>query len=202
MLKRTLWILLCCLPFGIFAQEDEPKDEKETRTFIASVWVGLNASQIDGDDLAGYDKLGLTGGVKAFIVLHPRWQPSVEIAYSQKGSSSELSLSGNSTETRITLDYAHVPIMMNYVDRRIQFSAGFAYGQLVRAKVQFDPPNPDAADFYKKSDFSFLGSATFFFTKNMGVNLRWERSLINIIKDPDQQSQVNKLITFRLGYKF
>ena len=26
--------------------------------------AGLNASQIDGDELAGFDKVGLTGGIK------------------------------------------------------------------------------------------------------------------------------------------
>ncbi|MEP6794730.1 MAG: hypothetical protein ABJB16_10420, partial [Saprospiraceae bacterium] len=38
-----------------------------SQRFSAAMIAGANACQIDGDMLAGYDKVGLTGGIKAII---------------------------------------------------------------------------------------------------------------------------------------
>lgn len=185
-----------------WAQEDGEPEDKDDRLFRASVWIGANAAQIDGDDLAGYDKLGINAGARVFVRLHENWQPSIGIYYSQKGSSSEL-IGSSDLQTKYSLDYAQIPIMFNYVDQRVIFSVGLAYGQLVRSNVIRQGLEDDGIlDLYKSSDFSFIGGATFFVTEKIGFTLAWERSLINLINDPTQQSQVNKLITLQAGYQF
>ncbi|MEO1434820.1 MAG: outer membrane beta-barrel protein [Bacteroidota bacterium] len=203
MLRYLLFCLLFgCATISTWAQEDgEPVDDDD-RLFRFSVWVAGNAAQIDGDDLAGYDKLGLNIGGRVFIRLHENWQPSIGINYTQKGSSSEL-LGSSDLQTKYSLDYAQIPVMFNYVDQRIIFSVGLAYGQLVRSSVvRQGLPDDGILDLYRNFDFSFIGGATFFVTDHIGFTLAWERSLINLITDPTQQSQVNKLITLGAGYQF
>ena len=52
----------------------------------AGLVAGLNASQIDGDDLAGFDKVGLTGGIKTTMEFESVWRMNMEFLYSERGS--------------------------------------------------------------------------------------------------------------------
>jgi hypothetical protein len=65
-----LFLLLCNIQ--LFAQESE------VRTFNATIIAGINASQIDGDFTAGYNKIGLNVGAKAGILLAKRWETGFE----------------------------------------------------------------------------------------------------------------------------
>lgn len=201
MLKKMI-ICSLCLFITVMGYSQDDIEEKESRTFIFTVLGGGNFAQIDGDSLAGYHKPGFNVGGRVQIVVHKNFQPSIEIAYSQKGSSSTFF---KKPEILFVLDYAQIPVMLNYVDRRVMFSAGMAYAQLIRSKVTIrGNDEPAILDQYKKSDISFIAGATFFMTKNLGVNLRWERSVANLLKAPAQgiDSQVNKLITLRAAWKF
>ena len=51
------------------------------RRFQGGVVVGLSASQIDGDLMAGYDKLGLIGGIRTVARLKERSDLSVEFLF-------------------------------------------------------------------------------------------------------------------------
>ena len=52
------------------------------QTFKAMVVVGGNLSQIDGDKLGGFNKLGLNTGLRVSADLNDRWSLSTEFLYS------------------------------------------------------------------------------------------------------------------------
>ena len=99
--------------------------------FRASILVGFNASQIDGDELAGFNKAGINVGGQVNIVLDRndwvgRFQPSVGIGFTQLGSAPSNNDNELYRSQRFNLAYAQIPVMIHYIDQRWVFSAGFA----------------------------------------------------------------------------
>lgn len=218
-MKQFLLICIACLPLLLSAQREvddgQPKyKEDQVGTFKAGLIIGANGSQVDGDGFAGYSKLGLNLGGRMMIVIHEHWQPGFELLYNQKGSQTKLETSQGPLQFRYTLDYVSIPVMMNYVDRRVQFTAGAAYNQLVRAKTIIDGlDDPFVAEGFKKYDISLLAGMTFYLdvNKHFAANARFEYSFLDSysgnLRFPGQDNsrlirQTNKLVTVRLLYMF
>ncbi len=218
-MKQFLLICIACLPLLMSAQrkvdDGQPKyKEDKVGTFKAGLIVGANGAQVDGDGFAGYTKLGLNLGGRMMIVLHEHWQPGFELLYNQKGSQTTLETSIGPLQYKYSLDYISIPLMMNYVDRRVQFTAGAAYNQLVKAKVKdAGIDDPLIAEGFKKVDISLLAGMTFYLdvNKHIAANARFEYSLMDAyaggLKFPGQDNsrlirQTNKLVTVRLMYMF
>ena len=121
MKNRLLVIILAfSLPILSFAQGG---------TFKAGVIGGVNLAQLDGDILAGYNKLGLHAGVTVGVQVSDLFRTNLEILYVQKGSRSskdEQGIAGGAL-TRYSFDYVEVPLMLNYVDGGFMLNAGFSY---------------------------------------------------------------------------
>ncbi|MCC7507153.1 MAG: hypothetical protein IT259_17735, partial [Saprospiraceae bacterium] len=62
-------LLLMLLPEGAIAQRQQ--------RFKAGIIAGLTASQIDGDESAGYHKVGLQGGLRGVVILGGKQDASV-----------------------------------------------------------------------------------------------------------------------------
>ena len=96
--------------------------------------LGFNASQVDGDQLAGYHKLGLNMGIMGVIPINKKTAISLEILFNQKGSVKNphpKDPSGSSYKLRI--DYLDVPVLLNFKDKeKIIFGTGFSYGTRIR----------------------------------------------------------------------
>ncbi len=209
-MTKYIGLLLFLIPFSLLAQDEDAErriGSSEDARFRATFLLGMNAAQIDGDDLAGFNKVGLNVGGQVNIVLDRndwvgRFQPSVGIAFSQKGSRPNNNDPSGLQSQRFSLSYAQIPVMINYVDHRLMFSAGFAYGQLVNSKF-IDNNGIDvsesASENYNKADVSFIGGATFYATNNIGLNINWERSLTTV---NNIGWQVNRLISFKVAYTF
>ena len=53
--------------------------------FKAGIVAGINAAQVDGDLAAGYNKIGLLGGLRVTTVLSNKFDVSLDFLYSQQG---------------------------------------------------------------------------------------------------------------------
>lgn len=207
-----LILIMLALPMCVWAQGDlkgkKMIGSNQDARFRASILVGFNASQIDGDDLAGFNKAGINIGGQVNIILDRkdwvgRFQPSVGIGFTQLGSAPS---NNNENELylaqRFNLAYAQIPVMIHYIDQRWVFSTGFAYGRLVNTKF-IDSNNLDVTDVvsdnYRDSTVSFIGGGTVYFTRNIGLNVNWEHSVLGINKIG---RQVHRLISFKGIYTF
>ena len=74
-MKRSLIIILIVLPAVLSAQR-----------FNGGVLIGLSASQVDGDTYAGFDKVGLQGGVFVNTKFNNAWGAQMELKYNAKGA--------------------------------------------------------------------------------------------------------------------
>ena len=82
----------------------------QAQTFNATVLAGFNMSQIEGDRLAGYRKLGFNAGAKISADLSERWSLSTEFAYSQQGARRGIT-DFSSDFDRIHYNFVEVPVL-------------------------------------------------------------------------------------------
>ena len=143
----------------------------------------------------------------------------MEILYSQKGSKSarpkaSLTLPDTYiTKYGIALNYAEVPVMINYFDKRkSHFGVGVSYGRLVSSSenLQIDSLNiKRSIDFKNKYPFNpnaldLLAGFELHLWKGLFLNVRFQYSLMPVRKDvpPDyaRSTQSNNLWVMRLMY--
>ncbi len=220
-IERTFLVfIIAVLGFGS-AQAQNPATyyEEIPRTFYGGLLVGTNFSQVDGDAYAGYHKVGFNVGGIVYTRFTEHLAASLEILFSQKGArGNQPQRLGNTdtflTDYRINLNYAEVPIMLNYFDRRrSHFGAGFSYSQLISGEevIGITRSNQqgevDASAYpFRKSDVNFLLSGNLHLTKGLFLNARFQYSLFPVRKDHypgiGRAEQYNNLWAVRLMYLF
>lgn len=204
-------LLLCCTGSAI-AQSYYIEDE---RTFYGGLIAGTNFTQVDGDNFAGYHKVGFNLGGIVYTKLDEHLAASMEVLYTQKGAKSKdfftISPGMYITNYGITLNYAEVPLMLNYFDKRkSHFGAGVSYSRLGTVK-EFITTSPaqyvNLNDYpFKKSDYNLLLSGNLHCWKGLFLNMRFQYSLISIRdKTPNNYGrgeQYNNVVSIRLMYLF
>jgi len=210
-MRRILLLLLLSMPIWAQAQGDltdgKTIGNNQDARFRLTLLGGFNASQIDGDDSAGFNKIGVNVGGQVNILLDRtdwvgRFQPSVGIGFTQLGSRS-VNNDNVFEPFSFRMAYAQIPVMINYIDQRWMFSAGFAYGRLVNSAYTKGGVDltESITDVYGSDGVNFIGGMTYYVTRNIGINIHWERS-INSITKRGEIWQVHRLITFRAAYTF
>ena len=209
-MKKYFSTLLLLMPVLCFGQQKE----EEPNLFGAALILGMNASQVDGDNDAGFHKIGFNGGATAFIRFHPQFSTSFEILYSQKGSKTAPTKYFNPNAFQINLDYLEVPVLINFHDKKVAiFSLGFSFNRLIKSKRTINgldyPINNIGSGgtcidlcINDKNDFNFIGGVTFTAKKHFGFNVRYAYSLgsmgYSTASKFKNHSLYNHLISFRL----
>ncbi len=187
-----------------------------------AVIAGGNLSQVDGDEIFGFNKIGFNGGLGAIVPFGKNFQFTIETLYSQKGSYQgkqyeNTDSAGNVTtgEYKVNLDYLEVPVLVMYNDKDIiTGGVGFSYGRLVRVREYEHGRRIETTTLnggpYERNDFSVLADIRFRIYKKLKLNLRYSYSLAkirtrefeNLLGDTWNRKQYNNSIAFRLIYMF
>jgi hypothetical protein len=210
-------VILMAFSSAVKAQNDD-YDLDEPRVFYAGIIAGANFAQVDGDNFAGYRRIGICAGGIGYVQLRKHVALSWELLYSQKGSKSDMwkpsTLDSNVTvkDYKIKLNYAEIPVMLNYFDkRRSHFGLGLSYSRLVNA-TETEVTDPEIhTDFgkypFRKNNLDAVAGAELHLWKGLFLNIRFQYSLIPIreVSPPGlsrAQKQYNNLWTVRLMYLF
>ena len=128
--------------------------------FIGGVAAGINLTQVDGDEVFGYHKVGFTGGpfVKLMLDKKQRFSITMELLYSQKGAQKKYPAPdgvrvalgdtaffdndpkhvGENTKFFYNLrtDYLEIPLVVHFEDPRskVGIGIGISWGRLVFIK--------------------------------------------------------------------
>jgi len=186
--------------------------------------VGLNLTQVDGDEVFGFHKFGANVGAGVMIPFGKKgkWDVSIEALFTQKGSSQKPryndSLSNGEVitgEYKLRLNYVEVPVLVMFTDKElISFGAGFSWGRLVGAKEWEHGQRIYSTTWnsgtYKPNDFSILGDIRIRLWQALKLNLRYQYSLVKIRTREFEdlsgntwtRNQYNNVITLRLIYVF
>jgi hypothetical protein len=208
MYRYLLLILLIIVPVLLMAQK-KPDDTPQDMQIKGVVIAGMNASQVDGDEVYGFSKFGVNAGVGAIVPLGKNFSIGIETLYNQKGSYKKYSINGDSTGTpyyKLRLDYLDVPVLAYYEDRHIwTVGLGFSWGRRVNYKetirgidttfsqytvngvpvvvpASHVPGDDTLSTLYppKKNDWSVLISVHLRIWKHLKLNVRYSYSMANI----------------------
>lgn len=221
-LKYFLFSVTLCFVYNSYAQQESYFNTAAAngveRTFYGGVVAGINASQVDGDNYAGFHKAGLNIGLIAYAKINKQLLLSMEMLYSMKGARNVQDINSSAVGTVpdiyvSKLNYIEIPVMINYITKsNLIFGVGVSYAQLLKSSESEDadqPVNfyPDLTPF-RKNDFNYLISVSYQLYKNLFAQLRYQYS-VTTIRDSDKippqfgtSAQYNNLFCLRLMYVF
>ena len=171
------------------------------QTFTAALIGGFNLSQLHGDKLGGYNQIGFNTGARVDARLNDRWSLSIEMLYSQQGSSRVKSDDPASIYRNIRLNFVEAPVMINFHDWKILASAGLSYARLIDYTAE-DVLGTDITDLenFDPNVISMIFGATYLFSEKWGFNVRWSRHLTNLKADPDDGRFTGLNVAVRMYY--
>lgn len=162
----------------------------------AYVVAGLNAAQIDGDEVFGYSKYSPQAGVGMIVPFNMRkpnegWQASLELLYSHRGAKETL----DPFKYNTSLHYVDIPIMAHYVDIKggWTFGLGAQYGRLFKISEDWGLPQTIIQSFerpvdgvlpsFNKNDFCVVADIRFTIWEKIKFSFRYQYSLLPIRED-------------------
>jgi len=191
----------------------------DAQRILGGISVGMNLTQLDGDEYYGFHKIGLNAGPMVILPFgkNKKWSVSMELLYSQKGSHH----GGNtdSTTYNFKLDYLEIPVLVHFTDKKIiSGGVGFSYGQLVNQKETFNNQPIDTSYYVQpitglsKSDISVIADLQIRLWNRLWANLRYQYTIVSLrevqVTDPTNRAntwtrnQFNNVITIRLTWVF
>ena len=150
MLKKFAILLFCVfLTLSIQAQN-----------FGGGVILGLGASQVGGDDLAGFNKAGLLVGAFANTSISELLSFQMEMTYIQKGSNNP----NNTDLHEYDLNYLEIPFFLKYQTKyQLKIEGGFLTGILINQTERYS----DGIELINMSNGNFN---TFDFGVGLGID--------------------------------
>lgn len=190
-------LLGLALVAGTFSFAQKTSNNTASSPVRFGLKAGLNVSTISNYDVNS--KAGFYAGAFATIPVAQDFSVQPEVLYSGVGAKSK-----HDSSDKLNLDYIAVPVMFQYnALPNLYVEAGPQFGFLVSAKSKFNNGSVDVKDATKGFDFGLGLGAGYYFTPNIGVNLRYLAGLTDIVKDRiGGDSAKNGVFQAGLSYKF
>lgn len=189
--------LLCVLLFPAL-------HEVQAQRFKGEIIAGLNASQVDGDEVYGFAKFGANAGLGVMLPFsftgkeEKNWAVSMEMLLHQKGSYRKNYTNINFCDTcpddipcdstikyRLDMNYVSLPVMLHYTDPHTHwtFGLGVSYNRLFHIReiengVETSTSLSNGP--YTLTDYSVLFDVRFRIYQRFKFNFRYEYSFIPI----------------------
>jgi hypothetical protein len=176
--------------------------------FDAGILAGLSTSQVDGDDLSGFNKAGFKAGGFVSRKLGGKAALVFEIEYIQKGSRKPVSADNEYFLMR--LGYIEVPLLFNYyVGKKWNLEAGVAFAALVSSYEEDETGEILHAPEFNRLDYLIAIGANYFITSNFYFNIRYSYSIVPMRGKTENYNyryfiggQYNEVLAFTMGYVF
>lgn len=178
------------------------------QTFKGGIVLGLNGSQLNGDNVAGYNKWGLRGGVSVGVDVSKILNVTVEMLFSQRGSSEKFTMNPVKVKNGIGLNYIELPILLKISDYYIEkgdyhrFFAeiGISNGLLVQSTIDGSDLVSEVEDQFSRYSISGIVGLGSFVTKNIGLGIRYVHSFNDLYRQKDPPPM--DVFTYLKGYYF
>lgn len=166
------------------------------------VKAGANFSTLTGDNSEGIKtKVGFHAGALVSLPLFNEFSLQPEVVYSGQG----YKFSGSGFTGTGSNSYVNVPVLFKYNNPTGFFAeTGPQVGFLISAKAKMDgQDNVDTKDAYNSVDFSWaLGIGYLIKPMNIGIDVRYNLGLSNVVKDSNAGSAKNSVFQVGVFYLF
>lgn len=216
-MKRYLPILLLLtvcfyLQTAAHAQRKYSKYIPDSERFSAGLVFGYNNAQIDGDYQTGFDKIGITGGLRGIARFTPRLDFNIEMLYSKKGSKilpARAIVQANPKKDRIIdLTYIDAPIYFKWLLKNQasiwHVELGGVYSRLINTEITEEIRDPqrefvyeDAVIDFKKDDLSVLLGFGYTWSNGIALNLKYAFGINKFYENDDFAETINGGIAVR-----
>ena len=204
-MKKVLFLLLfTSLLIGLSVVESQAqhrvkKSKKKDYRFNAGLVVGLNFSQVDGDNFFGFNKNGLLTSLKGIMYLNERLDITTGITFVQRGSRFEDYQTGRldrKHHRQIRLDYIEIPLLLTF--KKLQkdgkgrrFDIGGSFARLFHSDIK-EAITPFTEDFsysalegqFNNNEFNFIAGISHFFNSRMGLGLQFTYQINKVYDNP------------------
>lgn len=150
--------------------------------FGAELLIGINLSQVDGDQLAGYNKLGLNTGLQINRKINESWDGAFEIRYSMKGARTVVTDPDlpPPLDLKLNYHYVEVPLLAKYSAlEKFTFYGGPSIGINVLNERNENGRQSEELELKLIELCVHLGG-TYFLTDKIGLDLRHSYSLSSV----------------------
>lgn len=187
------------------------------QNFRGGLRAGITMTQISGDDLGGFHKLGAYAGgfVNWRFVQNEHWYIQPEINFVMKGSSSYLKADKNGNinpngKYVLTLYYVEVPALAKYrVIKGFEVEFGPTFGVLF-ASTEKDANGKMVGRMpFRWFELCALGGVSYLFKEHYGLNIRYVQTLVPVRVCDEGHSnyrcnkkQFNSELAFSFFYQF
>ncbi|MBN2745208.1 MAG: PorT family protein [Bacteroidales bacterium] len=183
------------------------------QSFKSTISAGIVGSQVDGDNLGGYDKIGIYAGLGVRYPLSANIDLGMQISFIQKGSRQNADPANGLYDAYLMrLNYAEIPVFIQgKISKKVYFLAGPTLGYLISA-IEKDNysvvTQPSSVPPFRKFEIGILGAFGYQVNDKWSVVVRGQYSMIPIRKTPIIQlwyyndSLKNNVLVFVLNYHF
>jgi len=193
-MKKLILIVLIFLPVMATAQR-----------FKGGIVLGMNVSQIDGDNFAGYNKAGLVGGAFVFTDFNEKWSALMEIRYAAKGSAAPKYYSYTK---KFLLQYIEIPLLAQYEPvNKLKLQFGVSFGYLFNASQNDGYGYEKFEEIPSRVEIAACVGITYSLTAHLDVNARFSYSMLPVFSDYTGSTWgtgawYNNVLTFAFYYRF
>lgn len=183
-----------------------------SQRFNTGIVAGFAATQVSGDQLAGFDKPGFQFGALVSADISQKFDLSFQILYTQKGSKKKSRVDqGDFRYYLLKLNYIEVPLLFTYKNsKRFHIESGISYGRLVSSSEEDETGDigniPDRKKF-NNYEMGFLIGMNYMLFENFYMNLQATNSILPIREyEPGaykiDRDQYNSGLLFTFKYVF
>lgn len=120
LLRQGLLVIILFLGLSVHAQE-----------FRSGFMLGVSATQVDGDNLSGYNKLGPHVGIFVERMFGDKFGLRPEFLFTIKGAKNYVDIDNTANPFKSSFYYIEVPFFLSYRVKKFQFEAGPSFGVLM-----------------------------------------------------------------------
>ena len=183
------------------------------QSFGGGIIAGASTSQVAGDLLGGFNKIGILAGAYTSLKVKEILNFQFEISYITKGSRNPNMYESNHPnyeKIEITLSYIEMPLTINLQQKE---NLGVEFGIIPAFNISATLNSADAKNIsvpnpqYKKYDLGVCAGINYHITDNIILNTRISNSIIPIRPHTSgatngwNRGQYNTVLSFAIHYK-
>lgn len=166
----------------------------QAQKFGGSAFIGMTASQLDGDSFGGFDLPGLRLGAGTNLKLGDRTTLQMEIALVQKGSRELPSDTSNFYKARLNM--VEIPLLLEYQLGPLAFEGGPALDILAHFREEANGFILNSEPSFERVSLAGIAGVSYYFNEKWKVNFRSAYSITSV-RTPD--GPYNPAVPRRLG---
>ena len=187
----------------------------EAQNFRGGVRAGMTMTQMSGDDLSGFHKLGAYAGgfVNWRFIQNDRWAIQPEINFVMKGSSTYLKADKNGNigaKYVLTMYYVEVPVLAKCrIVKGLEAELGPTFGVLIGATEKDANGKMVGRMPFRWFELCAMGGVSYLFKEHVGINFRYVQTLVPVRVCDERHSnyrcnkkQFSSELAFSVFYQF